>query len=865
MKPDRFLLFLCYILVSTFSFSQNYLFKEYDVNDGLPSSQVYDIHQDKNGYIWFATDRGLARFNGYEFEKYGVKDGLPGNVILTFSPQLNGDVWCSTFNQKLFYFKEDFDGFHAYQHNTVFANYFKHPSQRIENVYIDQNNNVNIGTVGPLSDRIIISPSGKINLFKTNKKEAYFLNYIRDKQGGDLYYYSNSKNIINAHEAFKIPAEDSFWSLKIAYLKNSKHCVFLYKNYVLIVDSKNQITKKIVTDKTPLNVIAVDDSRFVIGYRNGGAHLVNSNGEVLSKYLENKSVTSAMIDHEGGFWFSTLNTGIYYLKNHELQLFDNKQYDRMAISSLTKNNEELFIGYENGNIVKLDSSRNAKDIITTHHNPNEAKIEYSPYKNGLFYFNSEQVSFLNKKNEELILSPSYVLKFSEPINDNMLIASPHYFMIIDHKKIQRMSTPFRIHDACYWNKKTLIGSPKGLFVCDTATNSFSPLQTSSLLKHRIEDIDTGPSLNEVYLATLGAGVVVHDDAYTYNISTKNGLLSDLVNEIYIEDQQTVWAGTNGGVNKISFTKDGGYTITGLNNTQGLISDEIKDLEIINDTVWIGTKKGLMYIPKSFFNQKETHINNFSKIKNITINDSLISNNQLNSLSYKDNYVSFFVEAISFKKEGDITYHYHLEGLNDKWYTTKNRNIHFSSLAPGDYTFMVTSCAKGQNCHKHLLKQSFKIARPFWLTWWFRTLIVVIVGAIVYFFFKVRILSYNRDITRELMRLVIKRLVKKEQYLMFRESGQDVRIKTSDILYIKSSGNYVDIVTEKEHFTIRQKIGEFITATPDPLEYIRIHRSFIIRLDKIRSKSKNEVTMVNGTVLPVSKKYIEELNKIHFPS
>lgn len=863
MKLDYLLLFLCYILVSYFSFSQNYVFKEYGVNDGLPSSQVYDIYQDKNGYIWFATDRGLVSFNGYEFKKYGVKDGLPGNVVLTFSPQPNGEVWCSAFNQKLFYFNEDFDGFHPYQHNAVLANYFKHPSQRIESVYIDEHKNVHLGTVGPLSDRITISSSGKIHIFKINKNEDSFFNYIRDKQGGSLYYYSNSDNTLNAAETFKLPTENSFWYLKAAYLKKSNRCVFLYSNCVLIVNSENQVIKKIVTDKTPLNVSTIDDSHFVIGYRSGGAHLINSDGKLLSKYLDNQSITSTMIDHEGGFWFTTLNSGIYYLKNHELKLFNSKHHDKIAINSLTKNNDDLFIGYENGDIVKLDQSRKINDIVIPQINY-EAKVEYSSYHKSLFYYTNQQVNFLNDEKKQLLLS-SYVLKFSEPVNNSLLISSPHYFTIFDNGKIRKTPAPFRIHDACYWKNLILIGSPKGLFTYNTTMNNFSPLQTSPLLKYRIEDIDANPFFNEVYLATLGAGLVVHNDIHTYSLNTKNGLLSDLVNEVYIEDQHTIWAGTNGGVNKISFTKNGAYNITGLNNTQGLISDEVKDLEIIKDTVWIGTKKGLMYIPKSFFNQKKDYKGTFSRIKNIAINDSLISNNQLNMLSHKDNYVSFFVEAISFKKEGNITYHYKLDGLNDKWYTTKNRNIHFSSLAPGDYTFTVTSCAEGKNCHDHLLKQSFKIAPPFWLTWWFRIIIILIIGTIIYFFFKVRILSYNRDITRELLRLMVKRLVKKEQYLMFREAGQDVRIKTSDIFYVKSSSNYVDIVTEKEQFTIRQKIGEFIAATPDPLEYIRIHRSFIIRLDKIRSKSKNEVIMVNGTVLPVSKKYIEELNKIHFPS
>ena len=37
---------------------------QYTQWDGLPSSEIYDIIQDERGFIWFATDRGLARYDG---------------------------------------------------------------------------------------------------------------------------------------------------------------------------------------------------------------------------------------------------------------------------------------------------------------------------------------------------------------------------------------------------------------------------------------------------------------------------------------------------------------------------------------------------------------------------------------------------------------------------------------------------------------------------------------------------------------------------------------------------------------------------------------------------------------------------------
>jgi len=113
-----------------------------------------------------------------------------------------------------------------------------------------------------------------------------------------------------------------------------------------------------------------------------------------------------------------------------------------------------------------------------------------------------------------------------------------------------------------------------------------------------------------------------------------------------------------------------------------------------------------------------------------------------------------------------------------------------------------------------------------------------------------------------LRLLIKKIKRKEKYFLFKEAGKDIRIKTDSILYVKSSGNYIEIVTENKNYTVRTKIGDFIDSTPDPLEYIRIHRSYIIRLDKVAEKNSKEV-IINGEKLPVSNSYTDELNNLIF--
>ena len=61
-------------------------FPHYTTKDGVPSSEVYDAIQDSKGYMWFATDRGIARFNGYEFHTYTTNNVLTDNTVFSKYP-----------------------------------------------------------------------------------------------------------------------------------------------------------------------------------------------------------------------------------------------------------------------------------------------------------------------------------------------------------------------------------------------------------------------------------------------------------------------------------------------------------------------------------------------------------------------------------------------------------------------------------------------------------------------------------------------------------------------------------------------------------------------------------------------------------
>jgi ligand-binding sensor domain-containing protein len=857
-KIFLFLLFIPYIL-----FAQEYIYKEFGLNEGLPSMQAYDMYQDKNGIIWFATDRGIANYNGYEIKQFGIKEGLLSNVVLGFFPQPDGKIYCSTFDRTLFYFEEDFKGFIPYKYNSVLSQSLL-PNQIVQHLYLGEKGDLHVSTHYKIG-KLVIDGKGAIveNVNYPFVKTWYA---VYEKYGNTLFYYL-SANVSNLKgNARSIPCRQQV--IEFIKLPNCDYTVFRNESEVLVLDKDAEIVTTIKNKFRPIVVKAINNSTFFIGYLFGGGKIVDIKGNVLETFLKDQSITNFLIDREGGYWFTTLYSGVFYIKDPKIRIFNQNNID-IPIYSLTKNNKnELFAGYDNGRILKIDTNNNS-GIYFNSNDKLRSFLEHDTYSDNFLFYSYSDNTFVTKKTRQIltISEAPYILKFSEPAEKGMLVAHMGGVRIVDmsgNKPDKVVKVPFRVQDACYLENDIYLASPQGVYAYTTSGKLIDLKQKNKLFSYRVDDIDYNKSRNELYLASLGKGLIVYDKdtEKVYTITKKDGLWSDIINEVYIEDENEVWVCTNSGLNRLIFNNDGKFILTGLKSSDGLLNDGISDVEIINNTVWIASKKGLVYVPKKLFNAGRNNTDYLLRIKKVLVNEIETSIESLNDLSHNENRIELNFEGVSFKSDGNLVYKYKLEGLDTKWYYTKNRKVTFSSLPYGNYIFRVAVQAPGGIQRGSLLTIPITIMPPIWKTAWFIALSVISILGIIYFFFKLRVLSYNKDITRELLRVLVKKIKSKDRYFVFKEAGKDIRVKTDTILYIKSSGNYIELITENKTYIVRCKIGKFIGSTPDPLEYLRIHRSYIIRIDKVEAKSKTEV-LIKGEKLPVSDSYAAELDKLIF--
>src|SRR2546427_7592371 len=70
--------------------------KNYTTADGLPHNVINKIVRDSRGFLWFCTEEGLSRFDGYSFTNFGMEQGLPHASVNDLLETRAGDYWVAT-------------------------------------------------------------------------------------------------------------------------------------------------------------------------------------------------------------------------------------------------------------------------------------------------------------------------------------------------------------------------------------------------------------------------------------------------------------------------------------------------------------------------------------------------------------------------------------------------------------------------------------------------------------------------------------------------------------------------------------------------------------------------------------------------
>ncbi|EOZ98458.1 two-component system response regulator protein [Indibacter alkaliphilus LW1] len=108
----------------------------------------------------------------------------------------------------------------------------------------------------------------------------------------------------------------------------------------------------------------------------------------------------------------------------------------------------------------------------------------------------------------------------------------------------------------------------------------------------------------------------------------------------------------------------------------------------------------------------------------------------------------------------------------------------------------------------------------------------------------------------------KRTLQKENKLLVKDAlfvrnkGNLVKVKFKDIMWMKGDGNYTTLVTRDSVYSLRNILKEFESVLPEE-EFIRIHKSYIVRIEEILTINPKELTVGKDSV-PVGRTYYQNL-------
>lgn len=837
-----------------FAPAENLIFKNFTPDHGLPSSEVYHLYQDPNGFMWFATDRGISRFDGYSFQNFGLEDGLTDMVVFRFYPQKDGNVYCATRNNRVFYFHPDSLNFRPYIYNDRLEKHAERSLMR--QIYLDEEKTLHIAFAnGPLS-LISINLDGSIrnSVYRDSKSTLLKFEFLADGT-------SFTRSIQPDDQFLQVLKNGKSFEVNLGLVSATNYYAFVSEKVqvwvnleTLYIVAGNRPPRKISSKTNIIETGFYDDSHFYVAYSLHGAMIYDLEGELVDSILSDYSVSHLIRDRNNGLWCSTLNSGVFYCAQPEARVMQEPGNHKITSICIARKNE-VWLGHESG----LVSKRIGNELrpILNHELKTTSMVGWYPDSRRMVFKIDNLITLQseNGKTEQHLFGP--VNAISDSDLDGIWVSSIRHFLKIGNNSVDTFSTKHRIYDLCPINGGLYLGCHKGLYYySDYKEMSGEPRKIFSM---RVNDIDPGNDL--LFAASLGAGVLVINKDSVYTIGKKEGMSSNVVNQIYVESDSLIWAATNAGLNRIILKRGQAPKIDYTTTGSLLNHNEVMDVAISMDTVWVATREGLCYFPKSVMNNDLSLQNPlYLEISEIRVNNQIQIKDELLSLAHDQNRLEISYRAISFRENNALNYRFRMEGHENQWNFSKQLRIKYNSIPAGSFTF-VLQARLGQGNWSPEIRLPMVIALPFYQRIWFYFLVIVLLGLMVYWFFKIKILTYNRDITRELLRHTLRKVSPKNMHFVIREDGKDIKIKSKDVIFVKSAGNYLEVHTVHKKHVIRSTMKAFSNMVPDKLEYLQINRSYIIRLDKVTEKDSRMV-VIGGEKIPIGKTFREATKLIH---
>lgn len=560
----------------------NIRFETIGLEQGLSQQNVRAIHQDSEGFMWFGTQEGLNRFDGYQFKVFSHKlsdpDSIGSSFIYSIDETSDGKLWLAT-NAGISVFDKSTQTFKRYT-KLIGANGKTVNDARV--VYVDSLNNVWVGTTNGL------------NLFNPQKDIFEYIALEGIKTDKPVSIESITEDITNG-----------------VWIAAQNHGLFRFDTLSQRVELFSDIFDNAQenTESQIVKVMVDADQRLWVGTLNNGVYVLdlklpnNSNSrsqltEVAG--LENIKTRAFFQDSNKTIWIGTESGLFAYDKNKkfiEVLRYDISNPQSIADNTITS------IYQDNGGVFWVGTYRGLSKWNTA-----TANFDYYRYR----------------ANKETSLSSPIINAIYDAGSDNVWVGTRDGLNLIDmlSGNIQQLKhDPEDINSIRGNNITVLFAENKsslwigyrgeGISYLDRKTGKYTHYQNikgdpTSLGSNAVTSI-VGTKSGEIWVGAFNGGLNRFDKEtgkfrrYKFRPENSFSLSSDKVMSIFEDSRQMLWVGTwDGGVNlfnpalgtskRILNSEDDIYSLAG--NTVWDVHEDKKG------NIWVGTDAGLNFLSSS---------------------------------------------------------------------------------------------------------------------------------------------------------------------------------------------------------------------------------------------------------------------------
>lgn len=746
-----------FLLLPISSFSQFNLYRNFNVKDGLPSSEVYEMLEESSGYFWFATDMGVSRYNGYEFKNYTTEDGLPENTIFGIYEDHKQNIWFRTLSGKLAYFKNN--KIHSLSCNDTLVKMLQHFA--ITSIYVDSRDTIWLGITGNFFFKI----SPEWNHKSVQRIDmSYEGEYISEIETGFIYG-GNSPIISNTHvykkhkEVFKVNVDiknkpGNHFRYYVTKLSNKSYLTSV-DNLLINFDSRG-IIKKWNCDAVSICEIEDSDKSILVGTFNGLRVLDQKSDEFsdLSKKFDRKIITALHRDKENELWICTKGHGIFYIPYRNFKYYTTKNgLSESSISTIGVLGDQVASGHLNGEICLLGSNKVETFQLLNNEiqsgKPNETTsiLDFSPDKKYIGTIGNLYEFFPGTKKLNC-LKQVPIKKLIRSDNGNLLMIKSR--ILAEENPAKNFEELFSIGLHCYADNlfqdrsgKIWICSSNGLLTYSPETGLENlGEKENKLLLARMVDVKQDKN-SAIWMVSRGEGVIIKDGNKLTQIKQGNGLSSNMCRTIFIDSTNVIWVGTNNGLNKITVKSYSPlkYAIETYYSENGLLTNEVNHIVKYKNKLWLAHNDGISVVDPE--NIKNNRVPPPIYITEVLINGENSHTKNLNELNYSDNYLTIKYNGLSYKEPGNIEYKYRMEGMDTSWIYTKYTSLTFNTIQPGTYRFLIYAKNNDGYWSNEPAMLSFAILPPWWNTWIFISVLIIVGVLIAGLAFKYRLSIIER--------------------------------------------------------------------------------------------------------------------------